>query len=95
MVLVRTTKDSNYLMSQFTALAQAYVNYIQDTAQFKEVPLWKRQLHGYHSRPSKPVTLPLADSSTAHKALASLPKANYWALSFNLDTFDDFIEEIS
>ena len=82
-------------MSQFTALAQAYANYIQDTAQFKEVPLWKRQLHGYHSRPSKPVTLPLADSSTAHKALNSLPPCNVYTKSCNIDDLDDFIWSIT
>ena len=82
-------------MSIYSAKVQAYLNYINDLRQFSNMPLWQRQLAGYNNKPAKPVTLPPVDRETAHKALASLPKANYWALSFNLDTFDDFIEEIS
>lgn len=75
--------------------ANDYISYISTILYFKNLPLWKRQLYSYENSDHRPVTLPPSSMEAAHKALASLPKADYWALSFNLDTFDDFIEEIS
>jgi hypothetical protein len=60
-------------MSQYTAKAQAYINYINDLRLFMNIPLWLRQLNGYNSRPPKKVSLSPSTMDDAHKAYNSLP----------------------
>lgn len=49
-------------MGKFTAKAQAFVNYIQDIKTFATMPLWKRELAAYNSRPAKQITLPSTET---------------------------------
>ena len=59
-------------MGKFTALAQAYINYVNDLKSFSDMPLWKRELAVYNSRPSKPVSLAPSTMEDAYKALTNL-----------------------
>lgn len=56
-------------MGKFTALAQSYINYVQDIKQFSDMPKWRRELAIYNSKPPKKVSLSPSTMDDAHKAL--------------------------
>jgi hypothetical protein len=72
------TKD---IMSQYTAKAQAYINYINDLRYLDMIEPWKRELLSYQSRAKVHISLPPSTMEDAHKAYDSLPFPQFYKYS--------------
>lgn len=65
----------------YSAKAQAYINYINDLKQFSNMPRWKRELATYNNKPAKKVSLSPSTMDDAHKAINSLPLPRFYKVS--------------
>ncbi len=65
-------------MSEFTAKAQAYINYINDIKYLDKMEPWKRELSLYHSKNKASITLPPSSMEDAKQAYDSLPFPQFY-----------------